>query len=402
MSLFEMNRRTALKSIAGAGVMGGLNPLGTLPGIAAGIKPKSPKNLVIIVNVLGFNQKTFYPQGDDLNRSPLLSRLNEHHSDMTIFRDMRQPSIRGGHGSDKGILTCNVAQPDGQYVSIDQFIGDRVTQTTRHKTVHFGDSRLVWGRNSRPVNTLHGKEPKRNFDYLFSQTSSDQLNRELSGLRVALKRQSRTQLATDPYASALKEREEQLLIELDWATRPVPSVEFDTQLHLGDYDGRSKLSPFAQQLELIRLGMAKQRGQIFVATPPNIDRTAIPGVAGGYHSIGHRSLTSTAEFDEMLLLEQHLMDQFSGFLTSLKESRTLDDTIVLFLGAYSSPGTHRREYIPAILAGGGFNHQGIVDCVKGETLLHPLSHLYVSIMHAMGLDLDAFATHRGDVDRLLS
>ena len=164
-------------------------------------------------------------------------------------------------------------------------------------------------------------------------------------------------------------------MELDWAVRPVPSVKFDTELHLDDFGGQ-RLSPFAQQLELIQLGMKHQRGQVFVATPPNIDRTKL-GVNSGYHTLGHRAAAHQKEFEDMLKVEQYLMDAFSDFVTNLKNDGSLDDTIVLFMGAYSNLGSHRRESLPVVLAGSGFRHQGLIDCVRNGALQHPLSHLYV-------------------------
>jgi hypothetical protein len=95
------------------------------------------------------------------------------------------------------------------------------------------------------------------------------------------------------------------------------------------------------------------------------------------------------------------MDCLVGFMTSLKTDGLLNDTIILFMGAFSSPGGHSREYLPTILAGGGFNHQGLIECKEGDTTRYPLSHLYVSILHQMGIDLNEFSGHEGNLDRLL-
>ncbi len=54
---------------------------------------------------------------------------------------------------------------------------------------------------------------------------------------------------------------------------------------------------------------------------------------------------------------------------------------MLMMGTFCNPGRHNREFIPTLVAGGGFKHQGVVEC-KGE---YRLSHLYVSILHQLGL-----------------
>jgi hypothetical protein len=100
----------------------------------------------------------------------------------------------------------------------------------------------------------------------------------------------------------------------------------------------------------------------------------------------------------MLKIESHIFDCVSGFLTSMRESNLLDDTIVLMMGTFCNPGRHNREFIPTLVAGGGFKHQGVVEC-KGE---YRLSHLYVSILHQLGIDIDEFATFKGNLDKVLS
>ena len=104
-----MQRRDLLKCLAGAGTLAGLHPLSVLAGgnntesfaAASGagssrIEPvTSAKNLVIIVNMLGYNQHTFNPQADDLNSSPLLAQLKDHHGDLTVFKGIKAGQYSG-------------------------------------------------------------------------------------------------------------------------------------------------------------------------------------------------------------------------------------------------------------------------------------------------------------------
>ena len=181
----------------------------------------------------------------------------------------------------------------------------------------------------------------------------------------------------------------------------MPKVEFDAKLHLTDHHGRGVLDPFQQHLELIKLAIQHKRGQVFVASPPFVDKTDY-GVSLGYHALGHRAHLDKPIFADMLKLEQHFFTCLSEFIRSLKQDGLLNDTIVLFMGAFSSPGGHSREYLPTVLAGGGFKHQGLIECREGESIRYPLSHLYVSILHQMGIDLDEFSGHAGSLDKLLS
>lgn len=394
----SIRRRTLLKSVAGMGALGALEhmPLFAAPQVVAGNKRK---NLVIIVNMLGYNQHTYLPDGEDLDRSPLLSRLSVHYPKLTAFRNIMQPEIVRGHNGGRGILTCNTNQRNGPYISLDQLACEHLQQSTRYKSVHLGDKTIVWNKNSRAVPTLYEAGPEKCFEHLFGDTDTVQLEKKLHSLqamREALPKKGRAD-----YVASLAEHEQTLITDLEWAKKPIPDVTFDPKLNLTDHHGRGVLDPVEQQLELIRLGIKHRRGQVFVASPPFVDKTDY-GLDLGYHELGHRAHLQKAIYDDMLKLEQHLFDCFANFLTDLQTDDLLDDTIVLFMGAFSSPGGHSREYLPTVLAGGGFKHQGVIECREGDSIRHPLSHLYVSILHQMGIDLDEFAGNRGNLDRLLA
>ena len=383
--------------MAGFGALGAIQPINLLAGPKSAPASK-PKNLVIFVNMMGYNQHTFNPKGEDLDSSPLLGRLSKHYNNLTAFKNIMQPEIVRGHNGGRGILTCNTNQRNGPYISLDQLACEHLEQTTRYKSIHVGDKTIVWNKNSRAVPTLHESDPQKIFDHLFGEADTDQLEKQIKSLQAM--RRSLPKKCREAYVSSLAEHEQALATDLEWAQKPVPKVEFDTKLHLTDHHGRGSLDPVQQELELIRLALKHKRGQVFVSSPPLIDKTDF-GVGLGYHELGHRAHFSKQIFNNMLKLEQHLFDCLSGFLTSLEEDNLLDDTIVLFMGAFSSPGGHSREYLPTVLAGGGFKHQGVIECKEKDTIRHPLSHLYVSILHQMGIDLDEFSGNQGNLDQFL-
>ena len=388
------DRRCFLQGLAGAGAVAGIAPWDL---VAAPVK--SDKNLVVIVNMLGYNRHTFHPEGDDLDNSPLLKRLSDHYQHLTVFKDIMQPEIDRGHNGGRGILTCNKNQHNGPYISLDQLAAGHLQQTTRYKTVHLGDKTIVWNKDSRPVNSLHEAGPQAIFDHLFGKTPTEALSRKLNSLRAM--QQTLPSKSRAAYVASVDEHARALATDLEWAHKPIPQVAFDTKLHLTDHHGRGTMDPFTQHLELIRLGIKHQRGQIFVASPPFVDK-ADYGVNLGYHALGHRAHESTAIFDDMLKLEQHFMDCLASFIAALAEDDLLAKTIVLFMGAFSSPGGHSREYLPTILAGGGFKHQGLLECREGDAIRYPLSHLYVSVLNQMGIDLGEFSGHRGNLNQILS
>ena len=73
-----MHRRDVLRSLVGVGSLGAMGPLDVLAAAgspATKMPVASAKNLVVVVNMLGYNQHTFNPEADDLNYSPLLAQL---------------------------------------------------------------------------------------------------------------------------------------------------------------------------------------------------------------------------------------------------------------------------------------------------------------------------------------
>lgn len=397
-----MNRRAVLRSMVGAGIVAGMQPLQLMAAPIAKGPVKSRKNLVAIVNMLGYNQHTFHPDDNNLNASPLIGRLKKHHDDLTVFRNIMQPEIVRGHNGGRGILTCNKNQRNGPYISLDQLASERLQQTTRYKSVHMGNKTISWNKNSRAEPTLHETGPQEIFDHLFGQTPTDALEKKLQS--IAAMRRMLPRANRSAYVASLEEHERILATDLEWAKKPVPKVEFDTKLHVSDHHQRGVLNPFQQHLALIKLAIQHRRGQVFVASPPFVDKTDY-GVGIGYHALGHRAHLDKSIFNDMLTLEKQFLDGLSEFLTDLKKDKLLDDTIVLFMGAFSSPGGHSREYLPTILAGGGFKHQGVIECRNKDAegpLRYTLSQLYVTILHQMGIDLDEFSGHVGNLDTVVT
>ena len=147
-----MHRRDVLRSLVGVGSLGAMGPLDVLAAAgspATKMPVASAKNLVVVVNMLGYNRHTFHPKGDDLDKSPLLARLKGHYNDLTVFKNIMQPEIDRGHNGGRGILTCNKNQLNGPFISLDQLASEHLQQTTRYKSVHIGNKTIVWNKDSR-------------------------------------------------------------------------------------------------------------------------------------------------------------------------------------------------------------------------------------------------------------
>ncbi|MFN7930074.1 MAG: hypothetical protein U0Y68_19550, partial [Blastocatellia bacterium] len=88
-------------------------------------------------------------------------------------------------------------------------------------------------------------------------------------------------------------------------------------------------------------------------------------------------------------------------LASKSESgeRLLDRTMVLYGSNMGEANIHDNTNLPIILAGGGFKHgQHIAFSRQHNT---PLSNLFVSMLHRLGIETNAFGSSTGHIAELV-
>jgi hypothetical protein len=83
------------------------------------------------------------------------------------------------------------------------------------------------------------------------------------------------------------------------------------------------------------------------------------------------------------------------FLTSLSEAKEdgetlLDRTMVLYGTCMGSANSHSNVNLPVLLAGGGFKHGKHLAFDKQHN--YPLSNLYLSMLHRLGIETNTFST----------
>ena len=96
-----------------------------------------------------------------------------------------------------------------------------------------------------------------------------------------------------------------------------------------------------------------------------------------------------------------MMQGLSNFLTQLKESELLDDTIVLFTCATADANTHGTKNIPAFLFGGGFEHKKCIECLdENKKVRYPTVQLYSSILKQCGFQDTSFSGNKEIIPEL--
>ncbi len=105
------------------------------------------------------------------------------------------------------------------------------------------------------------------------------------------------------------------------------------------------------------------------------------GLADGIDNVGEALHVSS------FLLERYLKN------TQEQGESLLDRTMVFFSSNLGDASTHSTKNLPVLLAGGGFRH--------GQHLAFqpdnppPLSNLYLSMLHRLGINADKFASSTG-------
>jgi hypothetical protein len=395
-----MDRRTMLKFAAALGAAGSTLDLNANVKKDSGAKVKSGKRLLIVHTGGGFYSSLWEPRNNDLAKSPLIGILKDHHGDLTYLKDIHQPGVLNGHSNNITIYTCGRRQPNGgPFISIDQFIADRLEQTTRFKSFNMGGQRLSWSKSSRQVPSYMKTDPKKVYGELFGSGDAKTSEAKQRSLRE-LKKLYRS--SSDLYRNALAELEREIAVDYEWGKVKVPKIDIPLTLNFSDNHARGYRSPVGIQFDLALNAFKRDRAQVVLLSPAYIDKTTTIGVKGSYHAIGHEVTSKVAgRLKDMEKIERYVLEEFNVFLAKLKAEKLFDDTIVLFQGGFCDPGGHSRRYLPTLLMGGGLKPQGIVECRRGDQNVHTLSSVFLTIMHQMGIDAPSFSGFDNHMDKVL-
>ncbi|MBN8418823.1 MAG: DUF1552 domain-containing protein [Verrucomicrobia bacterium] len=388
-------------------------------GRAAQVKP--PQRLLIISNNLGFLPKPFFPKttGRDYELSPTLATLSDVRNEFTLFSGTSHPDVNGGHSAENCFLTAARGPTKSGFrnqISLDQYIAEKLGQQTRYPTLNLGvnidkaNRSLSWTRDGvlLPAEDSAPALFRRMFvqgDPAAVKKQLQQLDERGSILDTLLdqtKRLSRDLGTTDrarldQYLTSVREVEERLLTAREWelkpkpvATQPEPKDIQDKKLIFEKLDLMLSMAQLAFESDSTRIVTLMVDA---FATPafhlPGADNTT-----EGYHGLSHHGQAEekVRQLAEADLEQMRLFKKLIQTLASKREddARLLDRTMVLFGSNMGDANTHDNTNLPILLAGGGFKH-GQHLAFKRDTNL-PLSNLFLSLLHRLGVDSDQFGS----------
>lgn len=376
------------------------------------------RRFVAVGNLLGFQQKHFFPEteGKNYEETRLLKPLAANREHMTIYRGLDH-GIKGGHFAVHTFLSGvlhheSQNRPDGN-VTIDQFIADEVGTETRYPSLTIGSEggihggcQLSWTKSGVRVPPITG--PAELFEKLFVTDSKerrvqkaqenklqasilDSVLEDANRLSKRVNHEDKDKL--DEYFTSIRDVEKRLEVRQRWVDQPKPKAPFEKPAD------RNTVEDLPMLYEMMALAL--QTDSTRVATL-EIGGCFLPqdlGIDKSYHGLSHHG-NDEESIGHLLTLETYQIEHFGKFLTRLAgiqdgEQTLLDSTAVLFGSGMGNGNSHTNTDLPIVLAGGGYSHGEYRKVPSKGAGKVPLSNLFVDIAQRMGVEKDAFNESTG-------
>ena len=376
------------------------------------------RRFVAVGNLLGFQQKSFFPstEGPNYESTTLLKPLESLRDHMTIYRGLDH-GIKGGHFAVhsflSGVLHSEARDREDGNVTLDQYLAEKVGDQTRFPSLTVGSEggihggcQLSWTRSGVRVPPI--TNPADLFDRLFANDSPqrrqerkgenklhrsilDAVNDEAKGLSRKVNREDREKL--DEYFTSIRDVEKRLDLRHRWADHEKPDAPFEKPANKNTVDDLPmlyELIALALQTDSTRIATLEIGGSFL---PQNL------GIDKSYHSLSHHGNKEDA-IAHLIKLETYQIEQYGKFLGRLAaiqdgEGTLLDSTSVLFGSGIGSGNSHTNSDLPVILAGGGYKHGDFKKVESRGLNKVRLCNLYVDLAQRMGIETDSFGNSTG-------
>jgi len=417
-----LNRRTLLRS---AGICIGLPLLDAMLPIGLGAERKAaalrPKRMLLISRPLGLYAPNFFPEktGKDYEFTRYLKPLEDYRRDFTVFSGLSHVGYPGGHHTEVALLT-GVA-PEGvrfgdirNTISLDQEVASHLGGETRFPYLSLGGG--VLSCNRKGVKVPSEERVTQVVKQLFIDGTPEEVAREVERIKTGqsildgVRDQARSLGETlgpadrrclDLMLNSIREAEQRLQQDQGWVTKPKPKVPAKppTDDYLSD---PWMLDRERQWFDLVHLALQTDSTRVIALWIWSHGRVNLPDVAIGHHDATHHG-QDEAKIKQLALIEEAEMTLFARFLGKMKGSNEagsslLDQTVVFYGSNMGNASAHSCNNLPILVAGGGFHHAGHVAFDRNNN--HPLSNLFVRMLHQMGIEADRFGTSTGTLSEV--
>ncbi len=213
----------------------------------------------------------------------------------------------------------------------------------------------------------------------------------------------------EEYLDAIRDMEQKIQRSQAWLDRTLPKVDADSVNLDADRKNPEEFIRCMYDLIYIALRTDSTRYATFMTESEASSGTDLwnyatyaLGYKGATHDIAHKRPE-----DFSGLWDKWRADQHAYFLNRLKETKEgegnmLDHTINLW-GSSHPHGSHESKNYPIQIAGGnklGLKH-GYLHRFEGDKKV-PLANLFVSLLHAIDVPVEAFADSTGKMKEILT
>ena len=418
--LFQQTSRRAFLRGTGVGLA---LPLLELRGMAAADKLANPPRRMLAMNfALGLHGPHFFPEqsGADYVPSSYVESLgNDLRDRMTIISGTSHPDVTLGHASDSTFLTAARfpgAPTFRNTISLDQFAAERLRPDTRLSSLALGTRSGTISFSRSGVSIPLETKPSAVFSKMFINGSKAQVAeqvRQLADGRSVLDavlvpaKELKSKVSApdrerlDQYFWAVRDLEQRLVGNQEWALKPKPTVDYKQPKDVSDPN--DDLTRLKLMLDLIHLAFqtdTTRLATLYVGGSNSVQ--PIPGVSIEYHSLSHHGQDpeKLAQLKIVQMNQMAAVGELLGKLQGTKEAGgcLLDNTAVMFGAAMGNASSHNCKNLPIALAGGSFKHGQHLSFSPDDNT--PLCRLYVSLLQWIGIETDTFGSGIGTLPGL--
>ena len=402
--------------------------LGRAAGATEAIAAK-PRRMFAICNNLGLLERHYAPQGSgkDYVASEYLQLLQEHRSDFTVFMGVHHPNVDGAHKSDQCFLTAAPHPGAGSFrntISLDQLMAEKIGLLTRFPSITLGVNTRETRSCSYTGNGVAIPPQERAaevFKQLFLQGTPAQIETEVRKLdsgrsmldavaeqakRFEDKGSARDRERLDQYFTSVRTLEKQMQASKGWEYKPKPVVNAPVPIdpanpaaYMGKLDvlyGLARLAFETDSTRAITLFIDSAGSPVLEIQGATITES--------YHNLSHHG-QEPDRMGQLKAIEVWHMKLLAKLYVDFKavkegEDTLLDRTMLLYGSNFGNSNTHETTNLPTILAGGGFRHGQVIAFDRYRNV--PLSNLFVSMLHRMGINEDRFGSSTGTLKGLES
>jgi len=361
---------------------------------------------------LGLHNPNLVPQGSGREYKPsrYLAGIQDLREDFTVVSGSSHPGVTGGHTAEGSIFSaCPNARGSTtrNTISLDQLMSKHLGHETRFPS-------LVLNTNSQtsPSYTENGTMiPAENsamklFTRLFVNDTPAEQERQAELIRQgrsvmdvvgaeakSLQREvgagDRDKL--DAWFTSVRELEQRLAANEAWTHKPKPKVKLAPPTKI-PRDNEVEVDRIF--LDIVHMALVTDSTRFITLHVTGNNVQGIEGVDESYHTLSHHGMDSD-KLEQLARVEQGVIHTWAAFLRKLKTDKLLDDTMVLLTSNLGNASSHDNKNMPVLCAGGGFKHGQHLAFDQKDN--YPLPNLYLSILHRLGLQDEAFATSSGEM-----